>query len=32
MSRTIIYVYVMIILDFPMTYKNTSVLCQSECA
>ena len=32
MSRTIIYVHVNIILDFPITYRNTSVLCQSECA
>ena len=28
----IIYVHVYIILDFPITYRNTSVLCQSECA
>jgi len=27
-----IYVHVNIILDFPITYKNASVLCQSECA
>jgi len=34
MSRTIIYFHVNIIhvLDFPITYKNDSVLCQSECA
>ena len=32
MSRTLIYVHVNIILDFPITYRNTSVLCQSECA
>ena len=32
MSRTMIYFHVYIILDFPITYRNTSVLCQSECA
>ena len=36
MSRTVnniyIYVQVNIILDFPITYKNASVLCQIECA
>ena len=26
-----IYVHVDIILDFPITYRNDSVLCQSEC-
>jgi len=26
------HVHVNIILVFPITYKNTSVLCQSECA
>ena len=26
------YVHVNIILDFPITYKNASVLCQSQCA
>ena len=31
MLRTIIYVYVNIILDFPITYRNASVLSQSEC-
>jgi len=31
MSRTIIYVHVNIILDFPITYRNAA-LCQSECA
>ena len=31
MSRTIICFYVYIILDFPITYRNESVLCQSEC-
>ena len=32
MSRTIIYVHVYIILDFPITYKNASGLCKTECA
>ena len=32
MSRTLIYFRVYIILDFPITYRNASVLCQSECA
>jgi len=32
MSRTIIDFDAYIILDFPITYRNTSVLCQSECA
>ena len=32
MLRTIIYFHVYIILDFPVTYRNASVLCQSECA
>ena len=32
MSRTIIYFHVYIILDFPITYRNASVLCQSDCA
>ena len=32
MLRTIIYVHVYIILDFPITYRNALVLCQSECA
>ena len=32
MLRTIIYVHVNIILDFPITYKSTLVLCQLECA
>jgi len=32
MSRAIIHVHVYIILDFPITYINASVLCQSECA
>ena len=26
------YFHVYIILDVPITYKNASVLCQSECA
>ena len=32
MLRTIIYIHVYIILDFPITYRNAPVLCQSECA
>ena len=32
MSRTLIYFHVYIILDFPITYRNASVLCQSEWA
>ena len=32
MSRTIVYFHVSIILDFPITYRNASVVCQSECA
>ena len=32
MSRTIIYFNAYIILDFPITYRNASVFCQSECA
>jgi len=32
MSRTPIYFHVYIISNFPITYKNASVLCQSECA
>jgi len=31
MSRTIIYILVYIILDFSITYRIDSVLCQSEC-
>ena len=27
-----IYFHVSIILDFPITYRNASVFCQSECA
>ena len=32
MLRTIIYFHVYIILGFTITYRNASVLCQSECA
>ena len=32
MSRIFIYFHVYITLDFPITYRNDSVLCQSECA
>ena len=32
MLRTMIYFLDYIILDVPITYKNASVLCQSECA
>jgi len=32
MLRTILYFQVYIILDFPITYINASVLCQLECA
>jgi len=32
MSRTIMYFQVNIILEFPITIRNTSVLCQSESA
>ena len=31
MSRTIIYFHVYIILDVHLTYRNASVLRQSEC-
>ena len=31
MLRTIIYFHAYIILDFPITYRNASLLCQSEC-
>jgi len=31
-SRTMIYFHVYIIYDFPITYRNTSMLSQSECA
>jgi len=32
MLRTILYFNVYIILDFLITYRNTSMRCQSECA
>jgi len=32
MLMTIIYFHVYIILDLPITKRNASVLCQSECA
>ena len=32
MAMTIIYLHVYILLDFPMTYRNASVICQSELA
>ena len=32
MSRTILYFHVYIKLDFPIIYRNASVLCRSECA
>jgi len=32
MLRTIIYFHVYIILDFLITYRNASVIFQSECA
>ena len=32
MLRRIIYFNVYIILDFPITYRNDSVICQLECA
>ena len=31
MSALPFALHVNIILDFPITYRNTSVLCQSEC-
>jgi len=31
MSVTLIYFHVYIILDFPITYRSASVLCQTEC-
>jgi len=31
MLSTIKYVHVYMILDFPITYRNASVICQSEC-
>ena len=32
MLSTLIYFHVYIILDFPITYRKASVLCQLECA
>ena len=32
MSRTIVVFHVYIMLGYPITYINPSVLCQSECA
>jgi len=32
MLRTLIYIHNYITSDFPITYRNASVLCQSECA
>ena len=32
MLRIIMYFYVYITLDFSITYRNASLLCQSECA
>ena len=32
MSMTILYFHVYILLDFLITYRNASVLCQSEYA
>ena len=32
MSRTILYFHVYILLDFLITYRNASVICQSEFA
>ena len=32
MPRTIFYFHVNIILDVSVTYRNASVLCQSECS
>ena len=32
MSRTIVYFNDYIIPDFPIAYRNASVICQSECA
>jgi len=31
-SRKIIHFHFYIILDFPITYRNAPVICQSECA
>ena len=32
MLRTLIYFHVYIISGFPITYRQASVICQSECA
>ena len=32
MLRTNIYFHVYILLDFPITYRNASVICQSKYA
>jgi len=32
MPRTALYFHVYMVLDFPITYGNASVLRQSECA
>ena len=32
MLRTPIYFHVYIMLDFPITFRNASMLCQLECA
>jgi len=32
MLRTMLYFQVYIILDFPITYRNGSMFCQSGCA
>ena len=29
---SMIYFHIYILLDFPITYRNDSVLCQTECA
>jgi len=31
-ERTKVYFHVNTIIDFPITYRNVSVICQSECA
>jgi len=32
MLRTILYFQVNVVLDFPLTYRSTAVICQSDCA
>ena len=32
MLRIKIYIHLYIILDFPITYENASVICQPDCA